>query len=60
MPNIAMTRSPLRTKARKTEIMITAAELITLPVSASPTRTDLRLSPVSSHSSYMRPTRKTW
>lgn len=60
IPNIAMSRSPLRTNARKTEIMMTAAELITRLVSASPTRTARRLSPVSSHSSYIRLTRKTW
>ena len=60
MPNMAITRSPLRTKARKTEIMMTAAELITRLVSARPTRTARRLSPVSSHSSYIRLTRNTW
>ena len=60
MPNIAMIRSPLSTNAPKTAIMITAAELITRPVSARPTRTARRLSPVSRHSSYIRLTRKTW
>ena len=40
--------------------MMTAAELITRLVSARPTRTARRLSPVSSHSSYIRLTRKTW
>ncbi len=60
MPNIATTRSPESTNARKTEIMMTAAELITRLVSARPTRTARRLSPVSSHSSYIRLTRKTW
>ena len=54
------TRTPLSAKARKTEIMITAAELITRLVSARPTRTARALSPVSSHSSYIRLTRKTW
>ena len=60
MPNMAMTRSPLSTNARKTEIMMTAAELITRLVSARPTRTARRLSRVSSHSSYIRLTRNTW
>ncbi|CAM3710963.1 hypothetical protein STAL104432_28285 [Streptomyces albus] len=60
MPNMAMMRSPLRTKAPKTEIMMTAAELITRLVSERPTRTARRLSPVSRHSSYMRLMRKTW
>ena len=44
---------------RGNEVM-TAAELITRLVSARPTRTARRLSPVSSHSSYIRLTRKTW
>ncbi len=60
MPNIAMTRSPDSTNARNTAIMMTAAELMTRLVSASPTRTARRLSLVSSHSSYIRLTRKTW
>lgn len=60
VPNIATTRSPLSTKAPNTAIMMTAAELITRPVSARPMRTARALSPVRRHSSYILLTRKTW
>lgn len=59
-PAIAAPESPLRTKARKTHTMIRAAELMTRPVSASPTRTARALSFVCTHSSCMRLTRNTW
>ena len=59
MPNMAMIRSPLSTKAEKTQIMITAAELMTRLVSARPDPDREPLSRVCSHSSYIRLTRNT-
>lgn len=59
-PAIAAPESPLSTKARKTQTMIRAAELMTRLVSARPTRTARALSLVCTHSSCIRLTRKTW
>ncbi|PWG11793.1 hypothetical protein DF268_19715 [Streptomyces sp. V2] len=58
-PNCWSMRSGLRTKAPKTTIMMAAAAVMTLPVEASPSRTDRAGSLVRVHSSWMRETRKT-
>ena len=47
------------TKLRKTTTMISAPEVMTRPVDASPRATDSALSPVALYASRMRDTRKT-
>ena len=52
-------RSFSRMKLPKTTTMIAAAAVMTLAVAARPSATDVRLSPVRSHSSRTRESRKT-
>ena len=58
-PNSFTTGLPLRTKLVKTQTMIAAAEVITLPVLASPSTTARRSSPYSSKCSRIWVRRKT-
>ncbi len=58
-PNILIVGSSLRTKPRKTEIMISAAEVITRAVPAIPLMTDALLSPVRRYSSRTLDSRNT-
>ncbi len=53
-------RWPPKMKAANTQAMMTAAAVMTWPVSAWPTRTARRLSRVCVHSSCIRLIRKTW
>ena len=58
-PSILRDGTGLPTKLRKTAIMISAAEVTTRPVAASPRATDSALSPVRSCSSRIRESRNT-
>jgi hypothetical protein len=59
VPNSLMTRSFSSRKLPKTNTMISAAAVMTLAVTARPSATEVRLSPVRVHSSRMRESRKT-
>ena len=58
-PNILIAGSSPSTKPRKTEIMISAAEVITRAVLAMPRTTEASLSPVAAYSSRTRESRNT-
>ena len=58
-PNSLMVRSGPSTNARNSITMIAAAAVMVRPVTARPCMTARRLSPVWSHSSWMRLSRKT-
>ena len=58
-PNILIVASSEPTKARKTLIMMIAAEVITRAVEARPSTTDLWLSPFFTYSSRTRESRNT-
>ena len=58
-PNSLMTRSFSSRKLPKTTTMIAAAAVMTFAVAARPSATEVRLSPVRSHSSRTRDSRNT-
>lgn len=58
-PIIVTTGVELNRKLAKTHTMIRAAEVITVPVPASPSRTDRALSPVRNHDSRTAVSRNT-
>ena len=58
-PNILMAGSSPSTKPRKTEIMISAADVITRAVLAMPRTTEASLSPVTAYSPRTRESRNT-
>lgn len=59
VPITLMMRSDSSRKLPKTNTMIAAAAVITRAVAARPSATDVFVSPVRSHSSRMRESRKT-